>query len=70
MPAPNDPKPHLLKKRFFSANRPHKNNFSKSTGGEQPVEDILKFTCICVYLFMYLFVYVCHASWPNEKKQT
>ena len=27
-------------------------------------EDILKFTCI----FVYLFVYVCHVSWPNEKR--
>ena len=29
---------------------------SKSTWGEQPVEDISKFKCICAYLFMYLFV--------------
>ena len=28
----------------------------KYTLGEQPVEDILNFTCIYVYLCMYLFV--------------
>ena len=35
---------------------------SKSTWGEQPVEDIPNFTCICLYLFIYLR----QASWPNE----
>ena len=35
-------------------------NLSKSTWGEQPVEDILKFTRI--------FLYVCHVYWPNEKR--
>ena len=39
-----------------------KNVLSKSTWGEQPVEDILIFTCICGYVFICL----CHASWPNE----
>ena len=36
--------------------------FSKSTWGEQPVGDILHFTCTIV------FVCLCHASWPNEKR--
>ena len=31
---------------------------SKSTWGEQPVEDILKFTRIFGYVFMYLFIYL------------
>ena len=35
---------------------------SKSTWSEQLVEDILVFTCKCVYLF----IYVCDASWSNE----
>ena len=38
--------------------------FSKSTWGEQPVEDIPNFPCICVYLFICL----CHVSWPIEKR--
>ena len=41
---------------------------SKSTWGEQPVEDILKFTCICVcvYLFIYLFVWVTPPDHTNN----
>ena len=35
---------------------------SKSKCGEQLVEDIPNFTLICVYLFVYL----CYPSWPNE----
>ena len=44
--------------------RLHQLSYSNSMWGEQPVEDIPKFTCICVYSFKYL----CHASWPNEKR--
>ena len=43
------------------------NYLSKSTWGEQPVEDIPNFTCICVYFFVYLFMYLCHV-WPDEKR--
>ena len=45
-------------------------SFSKSTWGEQPVEYIPNFTCICVYLFIYVcvFIYLCHVSWPNDKR--
>ena len=39
-------------------------HLSKSTRGEHPVEDIPNFTCIRAYLL----VYVCHVSWPNEKR--
>ena len=28
-------------------------------------EDILKFTCICIYVCIYLFVCLCHVSWPH-----
>ena len=31
---------------------------SKSTWGEQPVEDILIFACISLYLFLYVLMYV------------
>ena len=41
---------------------------SKSTWGEQPVEDIPIFTSICVYVCMYLCIYSCPASRPNEKR--
>ena len=41
---------------------------SKSRWGELPVEDIPNFTCICVYLCIYLYMYFCHASWPNQKR--
>ena len=38
---------------------------SKSTLGEQPVEDIPIFTCICVYVCIYLFV---RDTAPGQKK--
>ena len=43
-------------------------HLSKSTWGEYPVEEILNFPCKCVYLCIYLFIYLCHASGPNEKR--
>ena len=36
--------------------RPIDIKFSKSTVKKQPVEDILNFTYMCVYVFIYLFV--------------
>ena len=42
-------------------------SLSKSTWGEQPVKDIPNFNCICVYVCIYLFIYVCHGSWPDER---
>ena len=36
---------------------------SKSPRGEQPVEDIPKFICICVY-FIYLRIYLCICVTP------
>ena len=39
---------------------------SKSTWGEQPFEDIPNFTCICVYLFIYVFVSRLHGQMKND----
>ena len=52
----------LFSQQELSLGRPIQ--FLKSRWGEQPVKDIPNFTCICVYLFIYLR----HASWPNEKR--
>ena len=41
---------------------------SKSTWGEQPVEDILKFTRIFMYLCMYLFIYLCVSRLLTKRK--
>ena len=35
-----------------------KESFSKSTRGEQPVEDIPNFTYVCMYVFMGVFICV------------
>ena len=43
---------------FFPPDECYKTyNFSKSTWGEHPVEDILNFTRICICVFVYLFVW-------------
>ena len=46
-------------KTLFDFNLEYFCPFSKSTWGEQPVENITNFTCICVYLLEYL---LCHSS--------
>ena len=63
----------ILKKAFFEAIwnlnvEKYHLSFSKSTWGEQLVEDIVKFTRIFVHVCMSVFIYVCHVSWPNEKR--
>ena len=41
---------------------------SKSPWGEHPAEDIPNFTCTYMCVFIYVFEYLCHVSWPNEKR--
>ena len=45
-----------------------KSILSKSTWCAQPVEGITNFTCINVCICVSLFIYLCQASWANEKQ--
>ena len=44
-----------------------KADFQNPREGEQPIKDIPNFTCIS-FCYKYLFMYLCHVSWPNEKR--
>ena len=61
----------LLLSTSMEAGRPRTSNRGDNNSYQNPREASSRpriFLNSLEYLFVYLFVYLCHASWPNEKR--